>query len=83
MTTTPPLLLKFPTPAQRRLLAGPRSVTYAGLTVQRVAVCVHHCQVAVIVSTSAGHTVDLALSPADATELGAALLSHAEWAAAR
>lgn len=93
MTTTPTgtgrsagaLLLEFPTPEQRRLLARPRhrSVSYAGLAVENVAVGIAYGRVAVTVSVTAGHTVHLTLSPADAVELGAALLSHAEWAADR
>lgn len=80
-TSAGPLLLELPTPAQRRLLAGCRSVTYAGLAADHVAVSIAGGRVAVMVTVTVGHTVDLTLAPADAVELGAALLSHAEWAA--
>jgi hypothetical protein len=80
-TSAGPLLLEFPTPAQRRLLAGHRSVTYAGLAARHIAVGIAYDRVAVMVTVTSGHTVDLTLTPADAVELGAALLSHAEWAA--
>ncbi|MQA13652.1 MAG: hypothetical protein GEV09_05605 [Pseudonocardiaceae bacterium] len=82
-TLAGPLLLEFPTPAQRRLLDAPRrrSVTYAGLAARHVAVGIAYGRVAVMVTVTAGHTVDLTLPPADAVELRAALLSHAEWAA--
>lgn len=82
-TSAGALLLEFPTPKQRRLLAGHRSVSYAGLAAENVAVGIAYGRVAVTVSVTAGHTVDLTLAPADAVELGAALLSHAEWATDR
>jgi hypothetical protein len=77
------LLLEFPTPEQRRLLATSRrrSVTYAELVARHVAVGIAYGRVTVMVTVATGHTVDLTLSPGDAVELGAALLSHAEWAA--
>jgi hypothetical protein len=78
MPTTAPEI----TPTRRRILRGKRRVEFFSLPAQTLSASIQHGRVRIDVITSHGHYVDITANPADALELGLALIAHAEGAVA-
>lgn len=70
------------TPTRRRILRGTRHVAFLGLSAHTLSASVQHGRVRIDVITAHGHHVEVFCNPADALDLGLALIAHAEWAAA-
>lgn len=71
------------TPTRRRILMGGRHVEFLGLPARTLSASVQHGRVCIDVITSHGHHVDIDCTPADALDLGLALIAHADWAHSR
>jgi hypothetical protein len=74
VTTTPEI-----TPTRRRILRGTRHVEVLGLPAHTLSASIQHGRVRIDAITSHGDHIDIDTNPADALELGLALIAHAEW----
>lgn len=66
------------TGTRRRILSGHRHVTFLGMSARNLSTSIVGGRVRIDVITSHGHHVDIDTTPADALELGLALIAHAE-----